>query len=527
MIRKNIYKWHRTFSLIIAIPVVLWAASGFMHPIMTTVRPKVGTQFLSPLPVDSSKIKYSLNEALIKNDIDSFSNFRIVQLAGNWFYQVQLPGQHVLKYISTQNGLLLKNGDDLYARYLAKYFLIGVKGSKKIDDPSLNNNGAETSHDCCVNATATILNDTAGAKVTEVQLVENFNDEYKYINRLLPAYKVSFNRADGIRIYVETQQDRFALAMDNKRAAFDQFFSLFHTLGWLDFFGKGKLVIEIAIMLMAFLTTLMGIYIFCITKTKKPNGNTVVAARRNHRWVSIVISLFTLMFTGSGAFHVFKKFTPDTRDKFFTQNIFTPADAAFDIHQLQAAIGVKTITNISLVKMDGSNYWQVFNQSGKTVNGVDLMKNKTVPRPSGLYVSTNDYSLLNDGETKYANYLASLFSGYQAKEIVKTEAITKFEDEYGFVNKRLPVWRIKYNTSSKERFYVETSSGKMAAYVNDNDLVEGYSFALFHKHHFMDWGGKEVRDFSTMFWAMSQIAVVVIGLILYFKVRKRRNDHIQ
>jgi len=35
--RKNIYKWHRTLSLIIALPVVRWAASGFMHPIMTNI----------------------------------------------------------------------------------------------------------------------------------------------------------------------------------------------------------------------------------------------------------------------------------------------------------------------------------------------------------------------------------------------------------------------------------------------------------------------------------------------------------
>ena len=60
MLRKNIYKWHRTTSLIIAIPVFLWALSGFMHPIMTTFRPKVGTQFLPPQAIDSSKIKLPL-----------------------------------------------------------------------------------------------------------------------------------------------------------------------------------------------------------------------------------------------------------------------------------------------------------------------------------------------------------------------------------------------------------------------------------------------------------------------------------
>lgn len=532
MIRKNIYKWHRTISLIIAIPVILWAASGFMHPIMTTIRPKVGTQFLPPQVIDTGKITVAFEEALAKNNISNFSNFRIVQMAGNWFYQVQIPNQNVLQYISTQTGQLLKNGDDLYARYLAKKFLIGKNETKQRPDAvdSEDSTSHKMLHDCCVNTTTIVLNDTSGAKIKDVALIENFNSEYKYINRLLPAYKVSFDRNDGIRIYVETQQDRFAFAMDNRRAAFDTFFSLFHTLSWLDFLGKEKLVIEIILMLLAFITTLMGIYIFFITKTKKPNGNTVVAARRNHRWTSIVISLFTLMFTGSGAFHLVEKFTPDTRDQFFVKNIFTQSESSLDIKKLQEVIGEnKKITNISLVKIDRANYWQVYNQSVSgnkkhaASKGMDLMKNRTVPAPTTIYVSTKDYTILADGEMKYANYLATLFSKHQPTEIVKTTVITKFEDEYGFVNKRLPVWKVNYNSNNKERFYVETCTGKLAAHLNDKDLIEGYSFAMLHKHHFMDFAGKSIRDFSTMFWAMAQIAVVLVGLTLYFKMSARKN----
>ena len=71
MIKKNIYKWHRIISIVIAIPVVLWAASGFMHPIMSSFRPKVATQFLSAKAIDSSYEKKSLEKALEINQIDS------------------------------------------------------------------------------------------------------------------------------------------------------------------------------------------------------------------------------------------------------------------------------------------------------------------------------------------------------------------------------------------------------------------------------------------------------------------------
>ena len=64
----------------------------------------------------------------------------------------------------------------------------------------------------------------------------------------------------------------------------------------------------------------------------------------------------------------------------------------------------------------------------------------------------------------------------------------------------------------------------MAAYVQDKDLWEGLSFAHLHKHHFMDWGGKILRDISTMFWALVQIVLIVTGIILYIRRWMRVKD---
>src|ERR1700757_5179180 len=127
MIRKNIYKWHRTCSLIIAVPVLLWAISGFMHPIMTNIRPQIATQGITVIPIDSGKIKVSLKDALQLNNIRSFNTVRFVHIDTNWFYQVKVPLQSDLVYISTGNGRILKKGDWLYAEYLARIFLEGEK----------------------------------------------------------------------------------------------------------------------------------------------------------------------------------------------------------------------------------------------------------------------------------------------------------------------------------------------------------------------------------------------------------------
>ncbi|MBS1567574.1 MAG: PepSY domain-containing protein [Bacteroidetes bacterium] len=504
--RKRIYQWHRTLSLIIALPVLLWAGSGIMHPLMTNIRPRVAAQSIPPQPIDTSLINITLEEALRINHIDRFQSVRIVYIGAQQFYQLKVPGFPRLEYLSTQNGRRLQKGDELYARWLARQFLEGRK--KDAMHPVMNmvipavHMSAE---DCCSNATAAVLDDNGGASIKYVEFQEQFGKEYKYINRLLPVYKVGFDRADSIRVYVETGQDRFAFAMDKNRAVFDQLFSLFHTLGWLDMLGSFKHVIEGAIMLMAFCTTLMGLYIFFTTRSKTPNGNPVMRARRNHRRTSLVASLFTLLFTFSGGYHAFSKIAPEDIGRYAAQNSFRSTDTRPDMPQLLKATEGRPLNNIGLVKYRDTIYWQLYTRdtAGQRIR----------------YVRAADYQTLPNGDETYARYLASVFSGHN--DNAKSAAfVTRFAGEYGFVNKRLPVWRIDYG--GNERYYIETSTGRLAARMDNGSLAEGYSFALLHKHEFMAWAGKPVKDASTIFWAATQIAMVLVGLLLYIRMKQRR-----
>lgn len=523
--RKNIYKWHRTISLIIAIPVLLWSVSGFMHPIMTNIRPKLATQWLAPAVFDSSKIKTPLQQALQLNGVDTFQSVRIIHIDTNFFYQVKTSGNSI-QYFSTLNGKLLPKGDWIYAQYLARLFLEGQPKDSANTPAIVTEEKKSVSGDCCTEAAECVLKPKSGAPFKDVQLVTSFSKEYKNINRVLPVYKVEFERADNIRVYVETEQDRFCLAVDKNRAWFSSFFSLLHNMEWLNVLGKGRLFAEMIFTALAFLSTLMGIYIFFITKSKAVKNNPAVRARRNHRYTAIVFSLFTLMFTLSGFVHTFSKLTPDTRDQYFVQQQYASAAVNFNFKQLQATVH-QPVYNISLVTLDATPCWQVYvKQARKKTAGdnkpKDLMKSMSAPAPQVIYIDTASKQIIPDGEKKYAAYLATVFSKNNPGAILSSAVITKFEGEYGFVNKRLPVWRISYGTNSNERYYVETSSGKLGARIDDKDLLEANTFNYFHKHHFMDFAGKSWRDFSTMFWVAAQIAMVIIGFILYLKTKNRK-----
>lgn len=517
MIRRNIYRWHRICSLIIAVPVLLWAVSGFLHPIMTNVRPKLATQALPQVAVDSSHIKVTVQEALLRNRVDSIYSVRLVHIDTNWFYQVKTTRDEELQYYSTLNGKQLKKGDWLYAQYIARQFLEGAP-APSVPSAAAAEPGA--AHDCCDAAASCVLYTTKGAGVADVSVVNAFDGEYKSINRLLPVYKVSFHREDGVRVYVETGQSRFAAAIDNRRAAFTRFFTLVHTFGWLDMLSNGRLWVEILFTVLAFATTVMGIYIFCITKTKRGKGNGVSRARVYHRITGIVASLFTLGFTFSGAWHAFSRVNevPDEVHTVLTPIATTAVQGSFAALQQQAR---GQVVNIGLVQQRDGLYWQVYQAAagGKSGAPKDLMKAMKVEAPRVAYVSVAGLVLLQKGEEQYARYLAQGFTGYAPADVVSVTQVTHFTEEYNFADKRLPVWRIAYR--SGERVYVETASGVMAKLLTDAELYEDYSFALLHKHHFMDFAGKQWRDGSTLLGAGMQIVMVAIGLLFYFRLKKQ------
>ena len=210
------------------------------------------------------------------------------------------------------------------------------------------------------------------------------------------------------------------------------------------------------------------------------------------------------MFTFSGGFHALEKVLPQEELPSYIPQKFSGEDADIDFAKIDSLAGGRNIQRLSLCRMDGKTYWQVYPKMNmpKADGRTDLMKTMSVPQPEVLYISSGDYRILNDGDRQYAAWLASGFSRQAPSGIAP---VTAFTDEYGFVNKRLPVWKVSYTANDNERYYIETSTGVLSTRVRDKDLAEGYSFAFLHKHHFMDWAAKTFRNIISMFGTGMQV----------------------
>jgi hypothetical protein len=419
MIRKNIYKLHRTLSLIIALPVFLWAVSGFMHPLMTNIKPEISMPFIVPKPVDTNQIRMGIGEVLKQHNIKTYHRFRLISIDTNWFYQIQISPASKPLYFSTANGKGLVNGDELYAQYLGGKFLMG----EKVKDASglLNENTIPSSQvsDCCESATACVRNAISKSPVKQVQYIQSFDKEYKEINRLLPAYKISYQRKDGIRLYIATTSDRLAYAVDDQRASFDKLFFNLHNWGWMDFAGDIKYVFMWVILSLTILTTAMGLYILKITKTVKKNDTPVLKARYRHRRFSILAFVFTLMFAFSGAFHALDKVNKENKNGLIFTQEMPSHHISPDIVAIQKQI-LSPITNISLVKINNNTYWQVFAMPKKKeeekMQSKDFRKQGASPL-SVYYIDSQNGEILENGDEKYAANLALQYSGLSEQDI--------------------------------------------------------------------------------------------------------------
>lgn len=511
------YKWHRVLGIMTVIPVIFWTCSGLSHPIIAHwFKKPVAHEYIQPKAIDSSQVKISLTEVLSKNGINSFRNFRLIEFQGKTWYQVKARNNGIL-YFSAADGSKLKDGEQLYAVYLARYFL-----------------GDSTS------------------KIIAKEQVTSFTDDYQYVNRLLPVWKVSFGRKDKMDVYVETSQSRLANYNDTNRKVFLWLFSNFHSYAFVakitnNTFRYILILVFASIVIFSSVSGLV-IYGFLWKKFKKPvAGQRIGFLRRNHRSIGIATSVVTLTFIGSGTYHATRKFKPDDRINY----VFEPEVRSRDLLVTSSALPLKwaEVTNISLARFNDKTYYQVYtlkkeNDSWKKqqVAQAETMfegKAKKVKPNLDYYdaatgkllpdgIMEHSYSLVKhfvaqgaaDGEAACCEMMANAAADESAPLIISSsDYLTKFDTDYGFINKRLPVVKIALSTPQHLTYYLETATGRLAAKVQDSDRREGLSFAVFHKFLLVDFAGKNFRDFLTAFSALGVLVVSVLGLILFIKTK--------
>jgi len=472
--KRSFYKWHRILGLISLVPVIFWTISGLSHPFMSNwFRPFIPQEVFKPLTQQQMAPQLTLQKVLDKNHISRLRNFGLVAFNKQTFYQILNPDSSYT-YYSASNGDLLTNGDQQYATYLARYF----------------------------------TQDSTSA-IKSIVLQKSFDGNYQPINRLLPVWKISFNRPDGMDIYVETSQSRLGTFNNNTRKAFLWIFRQFHNWQFLSDAGGEKFRIYglLVVMTLMLASLISGITVYGlfwnrfkqIQAKRKANGTGDKRfIHRFHRQLGLIVSFVMLTFVVSGGFHLWVKLRNLRADAQPFEQIIERAQ--LQQSNLQLILPDSLIKRISLVKLQNKVYYQILNTHKEI-----------------LYYNTFTGKQLVNGDITFATFLSNYYRGYTINTLhpVKTEAVKQFTTEYGFINKRLPVIKVSY--PNREDWYIETSSAKLATKVAGLDRTEGFSFIFLHKYFGMTWAGKNIRDIVSMLAAAGVLVVSLFGFASFIK----------
>lgn len=510
-VKQNMYKWHRTIGLITIVPVIFWTLSGLMHPFMAHFfKPEIAHDKLETPIIDKTQLHFSIQEVLQKNEITQFKNFRIVSFNNATFYQVKTIFGELI-YFDTSNAKKLENGDQKYAEWLSRYFL---------DDQK------------------------SGIKQSEI--LTEFTSQYKYVNRYLPVYKLSFDRPDAMQVYVETSSSKLATYNPTSRQAFIWFFDTFHNWSFIDAISNNSIRIITMIFLLSIIgfSAISGIVIYGLLwkQFKKTDSlQPKKGIRKYHRQIGIWISLFTLTFAFSGAYHATTKWNPYT----LSQMVYEPTFKTKEIlvANINLNLDWSRFQNASIITLNDTTYFRcqlLEKQKFKTSKSDSNSKwnKKEDSKSEVVYINAATNKMIPNLDFQYAEFLAYYFTDGAQKaaccemdhssdepqvslenvKLLDTKLLTDFNSrEYGFVNKRLPVIKLAYDTPEKTTYFIETSTSRLAAVVKNSDMVEGYSFAILHKFLFMDWAGKNIRDLTMVIAALTILIVSVLGAILFLR----------
>lgn len=467
-IKSNFYKWHRVLGLAALIPVIFWTLSGLSHPFMSNwFRPSIAKEVFKPLSQSKMKPVLTIQRVLDRNHITALRNFNLINFKKGTFYQV-LGVDSTYNYYSATDGVLLPHGDTDYAEYLARYF----------------------------------VQDSTSA--IQMSLQRSFDSEYQPINHLLPVFKVSFDRPDGMDVYVETGQSRMGTFNNNTRKAFLSLFEEFHTWQFLarwggDTFRNVVLLIIMAIMMFALIS---GLTVYGLMwkkfKTIAQNRKTKGAedkrfVHRFHRQIGLIVSFVMFNFVISGAFHLAVKLHNSVPVKADYGQIIKREQLG--VSNLTLPFADSLICKVGLTSFNGNIFYQV----------TDNQKQLT-------YFNASDGKEQLNGDEDYARFLSNYYHTDELKTFsgrVTVHQVKQFDNEYGFINKRLPVERVSYPNG--DNWYIETTTAKLATKVTGIDRAEGLSFIFLHKYFGMTWAGKNIRDIVSMLAALGILVVSLFG----------------
>lgn len=328
------------------------------------------------------------------------------------------------------------------------------------------------------------------AEIISARLITSFSNRYTYINRYLPVWQIDFADPRHMTAYVDTATDRLGAITDKRKIILQTLFQIMHTGQWLEEAELLRLALLTLLIGAALLMAVAGFYMLVRLRGRR------TGLRKIHRGLAYAALFPLLMFPVSGLFHLFVH-SP------LLYGAHDQSPVIVDVASLQYAPRLES-SDIRLVIAGNKVWWR--SQTGDEV----------------VYLEARSQAVLHGDEA----FVRDMVGDRAGVPITSVSKITAFSDEYGFANKRLPVWRVD---TGSELWFIEARTGVVAARIDRLKIAESWSFSRLHKWQFLDRLSEKImgdgplrlalRDGVMVVFMLGGLVLAVLGLLIRRKYK--------
>lgn len=482
---KESIKIHKLIAWLGGVALLIFISSALTHPLMVWTGPQPKAFFPPQAKFAVSNVA-AISGILRKHKITQASMVKLVPSADKPLLQVTENALAPRRYFELATGAELLNFDSEYAKWLGEYYT-GL----------------------------------GAANIDSIELQTSFNNEYPWVNRLLPVYRISYNTPDHKVAFIYTELAAIASLSNDWKTSLQTVFTTLHTFSWLEQTGAARVLVMLVFLGAIFAMTITGIAMVFFMKKRK----IVDKKRRLHRAIACIVWLPILAFTISGTYHLLKSELTQNQ-----QGLKLPAPTALALDGFGtdfsgfAKYETSNLNAISLVKDSAGNLLfrlgipsekpQKTIQHNQRYDGVATEKQAVY-----FDAKTGQESTMNDKQI--AQYYAGIYSHLAPEKIAKTELISSFSADYDFRNKRLPVWKISYNSKARDVLFIDPANGVLVDRATTPDIYENLSFSMLHKWNFLvPLIGRELRDALAVGVLLASLTLVFFGFAMLLRRKK-------
>lgn len=465
-------RWHRRVAWVALVAVLGFATTGLLHPLMTRLQPPPAQRLPPPIPRLTQALPAPA-AALAAAGVGKLKSLRLLHDGERWRWRAETDGD--VRWLDAETGEPLPDGAErTQAVRLARWYA-----------------------------------GESAAPVAAIERIESFDADYGYVNRLLPVWRVGFDRADALAVYVSPDDDRLATMSNARKRAFQSLFCAVHSWAWLPAPWRNGWIN--ALLLGVVVTTALG-----LTLALRTRGGRRWTLRRAHRWGGVALALAVVAWSTSGFVQARGNAARERADS-------PQQPLRLDSARLTAALAPPGVAaaGASLVSLAGEPVWRWALTPPRTTTGQGLAMGEhqhhgaapqAVELPRNRYVSAVDGRELTDGASQHLAELAAHFGIVAAGAPQRVDAFTH---EYGFLFKRLPVFKLTQDDAAHTAWYLDPASERLAARIDDGDRTAGTFFAYAHKWEWLTpLAGKDWRDGISAFVALGVVLLALGGTLL-------------